>query len=96
MRKHVAEPWSLGEIYTDAELSAVYSDSRPDYIGKHIAIDSPCHGAHTMVVWKMKDDDISSPECEATAERIVACINACAGVPTEQLEEFAASLWSKK
>lgn len=31
----------------------------------------------------------SHEEIEANARRIVACVNACAGVPTEALEAFA-------
>ena len=32
------------------------------------------------------------PDAEATARRIVACVNACAGIPTERLEAGAADV----
>ena len=36
------------------------------------------------------EEQIASVEIEANARRIVACVNACAGIPTEALEDGSA------
>ena len=37
-------------------------------------------------VWPRGDDQLANEEGKDNARRIVACVNACAGLPTEQLE----------
>jgi hypothetical protein len=37
-------------------------------------------------VWPRGDDHIASEEGKANARRIVACVNACRGLPTDELE----------
>lgn len=38
-------------------------------------------------VWPRGDDGMASEEGKANARRIVACVNACEGIPTEDLEQ---------
>ena len=38
-------------------------------------------------VWPRGDDQIASKEGKANARRIVACVNSCRGLPTDELEQ---------
>lgn len=38
-------------------------------------------------VWPRGDDKIASEEGKANARRIVACVNACRGLPTDEMEK---------
>ncbi|WP_273763560.1 hypothetical protein [Aeromonas hydrophila] len=38
-------------------------------------------------VWPRGDDGMASEEGKANARRIVACVNACRGLPTDELEQ---------
>jgi len=84
-QKHTQEPWSLSEDSTsildkdgfaiaDVTNVAVLDDYDKKLRIPHWA-DSP-----------LASRDISEEEQEATARRIVACVNACAGIPTEALD----------
>lgn len=74
MGAHVKEPWH------------VVSRHREGYVGI-LGINedrgplSSYGGEHLSVVMEMDDPD--------SARRIVACVNACAGIPTEALEAGA-------
>jgi hypothetical protein len=73
---HCEEPWYVG----------AQNDQRYLIAGKPPAPDNdyPVHGAERTVIAKvyLKDD---------TAERIAACVNACAGISTELLEAQSVS-----
>lgn len=49
----------------------------------------PAHGHPYAAICVTGIPPFLGNEAEANARRIVACVNACAGVPTEELEEVA-------
>jgi hypothetical protein len=49
--------------------------------------DIPGHGPNESAVWPARVRGF--PTTTANARRIVACVNACAGIPTEALESGA-------
>ena len=72
MSAHTKEPWTLGKV-----------------LNGYRWINAVGHNGLAQVVWQMDDDAVlgeKSPEQEANAHRIVASVNACAGIPTEALE----------
>lgn len=44
------------------------------------------NGDHGIIATMNRGRDFRGPECDANARRIVACVNACAGIPTAALE----------
>ena len=80
-----ATKWSLGETFTKKELHDSDDFSGK---GKYISINSDEHFALAMVVWQLSDDaeiGADSKHCQENARRIIACVNACAGIATEDL-----------
>lgn len=78
-QQHTQEPWHVAtgdDYYIEANgIPAKYPHHfKGDDLGKHVAI----VGNRT------------SDFGEANARRIVACVNACAGIPTDMLERFKA------
>lgn len=75
--KHTPEPWTLNgkSIKRDYRQIGLTADA-----GETIA---SVMGGNTSGPHFVQSDD----ECEANARRIVACVNACAGISTENLEE---------
>lgn len=56
----------------------------PDENGSMIELNYKTHTGAALIVWRMEDDE-HSPAQEAFAHRLVACLNACEGIPTEDL-----------
>lgn len=73
----------LGDVINSDELAQWITGA-----GAWVEIDSANHGAAALAVWRMEDDDRSAA-CEEFARRLVASLNACAGVPVEVLEANA-------
>lgn len=77
--KHTQEPWHF-----DGWNGTVTGISGNVFSGTHAA------------VWAKDNDTLICPtgiaglddESVANAQRIVACVNACAGIPTDELEKF--------
>jgi len=70
--KHTPEPWYAEE-----------QEARAHIFAKHIGMDchvAKCFGPNPADVHEVFEI------ARANAARIVACVNACAGIPTEQLE----------
>lgn len=75
----------LGEILIgNAGLQSYISPDECEKPGAWRELHLGEHGGAGLIVWRMEDDD-RSPEQEAAAERLVACWNACQGLPTEAL-----------
>lgn len=74
---------SLGQILTTAEVREFFDLESTKALWREI--DLAEHGAAAVIVWRMEADTGRSPEEEARAERLVACWNACQGLPTEAL-----------
>ena len=72
--KHTPEPWDIG-VSADNGLPCV------DKVGSVFVEICEC--------WGEVDDKEETEQSQANARRIVACINACAGIPTEDLEDAA-------
>jgi len=75
-----AEVWTKEEVFLD-----------PD---GHGSLVSTADG-QTLAIVAIRFDtpkDLRKPEQQANAERIVACLNACAGIPTACLQESASVL----
>lgn len=75
MSEHSKEPWRLVKSprLVEGDDAIVHADSRPDEHG----FDSAVLGASEWL--RLSDAD---------ALRIVACVNACTGIPTDVLERF--------
>lgn len=69
---HTPEPWTIGKSSGGAKNHAICADWR---IIAHVN----GNGYPAGIGW--------SPESEADALRIVACVNACKGISTEALEK---------
>lgn len=67
---HTKEPWSLGEEDRHGDTPINAADWR----------------SLALVVTRMHGDKDQCPDGVANARRIVACVNACAGIPTDTLE----------
>lgn len=80
MGKHTPEPWALLEtpsgsrIISNGESFSFNGRESP----QHIAVTCKNYGETTSTTKPYREG--------ANAARIVACINACAGIPTKQLE----------
>lgn len=75
--KHTPEPWRTGNVST-----TVVADSDD---GLHI---TGATGPDALEYYG--GNLIAESVSEENARRIVACVNACAGIPTEELEQKAA------
>jgi hypothetical protein len=82
-RKHTKEPWAVHP--TKALIVPLSHIDRP--IGAHVnkEIDLKTY-AQEICAMHWPDRNRSEQEVKANAKRIVACVNACVGVPTEKLE----------
>lgn len=80
--KHTPEPWSIDP------------DDRPNmHWNNHIVSDENPN----IAICFMAHDGTEQNECgEANARRIVACVNACAGVDTEFLEVAPIGIFASK
>ena len=78
MSKHTKEPWKLG-AHTDRNLV--------DHEDLWVVIRTNENGPDRTIIAShgFAQPDIC-PSYE-NAERIIACVNACAGIPTEELEK---------
>ncbi|WP_323950290.1 hypothetical protein [Aeromonas veronii] len=72
MKQHTNEPWNAVEVDNDSE-----------------AFVKVCHknGGTIAKLWIDVDDSGFSDEQRENARRIVACVNACRGLPTDELEQ---------
>lgn len=75
MNKHTPEPWHLPQ----GDLIFVSKVGGRGYVAKMMPLDAPRDR-------KGLPTDISDEMC-ANARRIVACVNACRGLPTDELEQ---------
>lgn len=75
MSKHTPEPWHL----PPGDLIFVSKVGGRGYVAKMMPLDAPRDR-------KGLPTDISDEMC-ANARRIVACVNACRGLPTDELEQ---------
>ncbi|MFB2830618.1 hypothetical protein ACE1BS_13570 [Aeromonas jandaei] len=72
MNKHANEPWSAVEVTKDENQLIKIRAS---------------NGANIARLWIDVDDKHFSDEQRENARRIVACVNACRGLPTGELEQ---------
>lgn len=72
MKQHNNEPWSAVEATKDEDQLIKIRAS---------------NGANIARLWIDVDDKHFSDEQRENARRIVACVNACRGLPTEELEQ---------
>lgn len=72
MKKHGNEPWSSVEVTNDEDQLIKIRAS---------------NGANIARLWIDVDDNHFSDEQRENARRIVACVNACRGLPTDELEQ---------
>lgn len=71
MKQHANEPWSAVEVTKDEDqLIKIHASN----------------GANIARLWIDVDDKHFSDEQRENARRIVACVNACRGLPTDELE----------
>lgn len=72
MSKHTKEPWNAVEVDNDSDTFV-----------------KVCHanGGTIAKLWIDVDDKEFSDEQRENARRIVACVNACRGLPTDELEQ---------
>lgn len=55
--------------------------------------DLPCIAdEHDLLVAEMQDDGHTLDECESNADRIVDCVNACAGINPSAIPDVVAAL----
>ncbi|WP_323063509.1 hypothetical protein [Aeromonas jandaei] len=72
MKQHNNEPWSAVEVTKDEDQLIKIRAS---------------NGANIARLWIDVDDKHFSDEQRENARRIVACVNACSGLPTDELEQ---------
>lgn len=72
MKQHTHKPWSAAEVANDSDTFV-----------------KVCHanGGTIAKLWIDVDDREFSDEQRENARRIVACVNACRGLPTDELEQ---------
>lgn len=80
-RSHTPEPWHL--IYTPGYLANGQFKDGGARREDPVSIASPHHTEEIATTWTYLLPAF------ANARRIVACVNACAGIPTETLEKMA-------
>jgi hypothetical protein len=82
--KHTPAPWCIGDI--QAKRYPGYPGESFE-AGIHVG-DKPNRGNCLAIVYSGGDGALrnSMNDIEANARRIVACVNACEGIPTEALE----------
>lgn len=78
MSEHTQEPWGL---HGEARTSSIYT-------GKPQAIGSTAHTEPVAFCFDYLMD------AQANARRIVACVNACEGIPTSILEQMRSRVGS--
>jgi hypothetical protein len=71
---HAPEPWKIGEW-----SGTVIGKSTHE--GPHVAIGTGDGGIIALC------GPVSEPQSTEDARRIIACVNACKGIPTEELEQ---------
>lgn len=88
MDGHIEEPWFL--IYTPGYLMQGQQTREGDTARRvnPITIASGAHTEEIATVWNYL------LPTEENAERIVACVNACAGISTEELNNMTRGLLS--
>lgn len=76
MSEHTPEPW---------EISTHLGVTNPHYVGviAHLGLNTE---DNMIAVVTSPGHVVTMAECDANARRIVACVNACAGIPTGDLE----------
>lgn len=72
MKQHNNEPWRAVEVTEDEDQLIKIRAS---------------NGANIARLWIDVDDKHFSDEQRENARRIVACVNACRGLPTDELEQ---------
>ncbi|MDD9228938.1 hypothetical protein PVL97_04635 [Aeromonas hydrophila] len=72
MKQHTNEPWHAAEITRDSDTFVKICHANGGTIAK---------------LWIDVDDSDFSDGQRADARRIVACVNACRGLPTDELEQ---------
>lgn len=88
--QHTPEPWESGGIPVSGaeEIKHELLDDLQRAIGSHTGT----FGDHVMVIYRQDGARIAylaGPTAEENCSRIVACVNACAGVDTETLVAMA-------
>lgn len=73
--EHTKEPW------------AIDPDDRPGMEWNNQII--PASNPNRAICFMSHDGTDENIECQANARRIVACVNACAGLPTADLERMS-------
>ncbi len=82
MREHVKEPWKTA--YRINPRTQMYAQEIFDENGETIA---------TLSWYPVKKNDhMTATNREANARRIVACVNRCSGISTEDLEDGNVSI----
>jgi hypothetical protein len=76
MSEHTKEPW---------EVCDLAPSGNPYWRGDGTEISSAMGRIADCLLNTFRDID----ECRANAARIVACVNACAGIPTDQLSQLS-------
>ncbi len=84
MSDHSPEPWEVGALTDDGESHECYYIQMPDDDSDAASFDAV---AMTSEWCGIEDID----QAKANAERIVACVNAMAGIPTKDLVSYAQS-----
>lgn len=90
MTPHTKEPWSK-HIHS-MERPMLVSNGEELWTFYEVSIgsgDTLIATVHMRDVAKGFPSVNTVPECDANARRIIACINACAHLTTEELEEMA-------
>ena len=78
-KSHTPEPWKIGAATTIGNALAIFDDrAKPENSAN----------MHRLVCL-ISPPETADTEDEANARRIVACVNACAGITTEALELVA-------
>lgn len=75
MSDHTKEPWHVGSLNDALYITAGQPPATTN--------DCPNHNAERETIARLFG---TYPEADANARRIVACVNACAGIPNEVLE----------
>lgn len=82
MSEHTPEPWGLG-----VDMETIMTDYR-DETG-NMTDENWIRGGHPKIIAKASLKSwLSVEEAVANSRRIIACVNACAGFETEDLEDY--------
>ena len=87
--KHTPEPWNYGGSITGCGFSTYINAAGGGVIGSAGDHDTRCGGLHVMYASRFYNDD-PAKQAQANAARIVACVNACAGMadPADHIERL--------